>query len=143
MKKTDTQIQRDGRRMLNRLLSYLKPYRRELAFGIFVLAVLAALDTIFPIMLREGIDRFAETGSLEGIWEYVGIYIALIALSTVFVLSLIHICGSYQWRVLRTGIDFRLRCTVCGHEVMIPREKLEKKIRRILRGDTEINPNKQ
>ena len=54
-----------------------------------------------------------------------------------------HPCGSYQLRVLRTGIDFRLRCTVCGHEVMIPREKLEKKIRRILRGDTEINPNKQ
>ena len=54
-----------------------------------------------------------------------------------------HPCGSYQWRVLRTGIDFRLRCTVCGHEVMIPREKLETKIRRILRGDTEINPNKQ
>ena len=54
-----------------------------------------------------------------------------------------HPCGSYQWLVLRTGIDFRLSCTVCGHEVMIPREKLEKKIRRILRGDTEINPNKQ
>ena len=54
-----------------------------------------------------------------------------------------HPCGSYQWLVLRTGIDLRLRCTVCGHEVMIPREKLEKRIRRILRGDTEINPNKQ
>ena len=53
-----------------------------------------------------------------------------------------HPCGSYQWLVLRTGIDFRLRCTGCGHEVMIPREKLEKRVRRIQRGGEEINPNK-
>ncbi|MBC8544384.1 ABC transporter ATP-binding protein [Bianquea renquensis] len=113
MKKTDTQIQRDGRRMLNRLLSYLKPYRRELAFGIFVLAVLAALDTIFPIMLREGIDRFAETGSLEGIWEYVGIYIALIALSTVFVsLGLKSWARSwgYLLNALRRDLFGKLEC---------------------------------
>ena len=113
MKKTDMQIQRDGRGMLNRLLSYLKPYRRELAFGIFVLAVLAALDTIFPIMLREGIDRFAETGSLEGIWEYVGIYIALIALSTVFVsLGLKSWARSwgYLLNALRRDLFGKLEC---------------------------------
>ena len=69
MKKTDTQIQRDGRGMLNRLLSYLKPFRGELAFGIFVLAMLAALDTIFPIMLREGIDRFAESFFYNGLYD--------------------------------------------------------------------------
>ena len=53
-----------------------------------------------------------------------------------------HPCGSYEWEVLRTGIDFRIRCCGCGHEVMLPREKLEKRIRRILRGDEVINPNR-
>ena len=54
-----------------------------------------------------------------------------------------HPCGSVEWLVLRTGIDFRLRCMGCGHEVMIPREKLEKRIRRIVRDGIEINPNQK
>ncbi|MCR5006733.1 MAG: DUF951 domain-containing protein [Clostridiales bacterium] len=53
-----------------------------------------------------------------------------------------HPCGSKEWDVLRTGIDFRIRCRGCGHEVMLPREKLEKRVRRIIRDGIEINPNK-
>ena len=44
-----------------------------------------------------------------------------------------HPCGSKQWLVLRTGMDFRLRCEGCGHEVLLPRSKAEKNIRKILR----------
>ena len=44
-----------------------------------------------------------------------------------------HPCGSSQWEVLRSGMDFRLRCLGCRHEVMLPRSKAEKNIRRILR----------
>ena len=40
-----------------------------------------------------------------------------------------HPCGSKTWRVLRIGADFKLRCTGCGHEVMLPRSKTEKNIR--------------
>ena len=43
-----------------------------------------------------------------------------------------HPCGSKQWKVLRTGMDFRLKCLGCGHEVMQPRRKIEKMIRRIV-----------
>jgi len=42
-----------------------------------------------------------------------------------------HPCGSQEWEVLRTGIDFRLKCVGCGHMVMIPRVKLEKNIKEI------------
>ena len=52
-----------------------------------------------------------------------------------------HPCGSFTWQVLRTGADFRVRCEGCGHEVMISREKLEKRVRRIMREGKEINPN--
>lgn len=44
-----------------------------------------------------------------------------------------HPCGSDRWLVLRTGMDFRLRCCGCGHEVLLPRSKAEKNIRKILR----------
>ena len=32
-----------------------------------------------------------------------------------------HPCGSSEWTVLRVGMDFKLRCQGCGHEVMLPR----------------------
>lgn len=44
-----------------------------------------------------------------------------------------HPCGSCEWLVLRIGMDFRLRCTGCGHEVLLPRAKAEKNIKKIKR----------
>lgn len=44
-----------------------------------------------------------------------------------------HPCGKAEWLVLRSGMDFRLRCCGCGHEVLVPRVRAEKNIRRILR----------
>lgn len=52
-----------------------------------------------------------------------------------------HPCGSKEWDVLRIGADLKLKCRGCGHEVMIAREKIEKRVRRILRDGAEINPN--
>ena len=43
-----------------------------------------------------------------------------------------HPCGKKQWLVLRTGADLKIRCVGCGHELMIPRFKIEKNIRRII-----------
>ena len=43
-----------------------------------------------------------------------------------------HPCGARQWEVLRVGMDIKLRCQGCGHELMLPRSKVEKSIRRIL-----------
>ena len=44
-----------------------------------------------------------------------------------------HPCGGDKWEILRVGMDFRLRCETCGHEMMIPRVKAEKNIRKIKR----------
>ena len=44
-----------------------------------------------------------------------------------------HPCGSRSWQVLRVGMDFRLKCQGCGHELMIPRVKIEKSIKKIQR----------
>ena len=37
-----------------------------------------------------------------------------------------HPCGSREWQVLRVGMDFKLKCAGCGHELMLPRSKAEK-----------------
>lgn len=44
-----------------------------------------------------------------------------------------HPCGSREWQVLRIGMDFKLRCRGCGHELMLPRTKAEKSIKKIIR----------
>ena len=44
-----------------------------------------------------------------------------------------HPCGSHRWTVLRAGMDFRLRCEGCGHELMLPRSRVEKSIKKIFR----------
>ena len=52
-----------------------------------------------------------------------------------------HPCGSKQWEVLRIGADFRIKCLGCNHQVMIPRPKLEKSVKKIISGN-EIPENK-
>ena len=44
-----------------------------------------------------------------------------------------HPCGEKRFLVLRSGMDFKLKCLGCGHEVMVPRAKAEKNIKRLLR----------
>jgi hypothetical protein len=44
-----------------------------------------------------------------------------------------HPCGGKKFLVLRIGMDFRLKCENCGHELMAPRHKIEKNVREITR----------
>ena len=44
-----------------------------------------------------------------------------------------HPCGSSEWEVLRVGMDFRLKCMGCGHQVMLARKLVEKNVRGIMR----------
>ena len=48
-----------------------------------------------------------------------------------------HPCGSNKFEVLRSGMDFRLKCLGCSHEIMTPRLKAEKNIRKIIRTEEE------
>ena len=43
-----------------------------------------------------------------------------------------HPCGNNQFLITRIGIDFKIKCCKCNHEVMVPRVKVEKNINRII-----------
>ena len=43
-----------------------------------------------------------------------------------------HPCGGTIFTILRIGMDFKIRCEKCGREVMVPRNKIEKNIKRIV-----------
>ena len=44
-----------------------------------------------------------------------------------------HPCGSRRFLVLRIGMDFRLKCEGCGHELMAPRLKIERHVKKVIR----------
>lgn len=44
-----------------------------------------------------------------------------------------HPCGSYDFEIMRVGMDFRIKCLGCGKQIWIERRKLEKRIKKISR----------
>jgi Uncharacterized protein conserved in bacteria len=44
-----------------------------------------------------------------------------------------HPCGSFQWKILRVGADFRLKCVGCEHQIMVPRKLVEKNTKEIIK----------
>lgn len=50
-----------------------------------------------------------------------------------------HPCSCRTFLVLRTGMDLRLRCEGCGHELILPRAKLERSIKTIIREEEKNN----
>ena len=56
-----------------------------------------------------------------------------IRVGDILVLKKNHPCGASRWEVLRIGADFKLRCTGCGRDVMLPRAKIEKNIKKVVK----------
>lgn len=42
-----------------------------------------------------------------------------------------HPCGGFEWRITRIGADIGLLCLTCGRRVLVPRSKIEKRIKTI------------
>jgi hypothetical protein len=43
-----------------------------------------------------------------------------------------HPCGENRWRIIRVGMDVKVKCLGCGHIVMLPHEVFIKRLKRIL-----------
>ncbi|XVE34021.1 DUF951 domain-containing protein [Wukongibacter baidiensis] len=44
-----------------------------------------------------------------------------------------HPCGNNKFEIVRTGMDFRIKCIKCEKQIWIPRVKLEKRIKKVER----------
>lgn len=47
-----------------------------------------------------------------------------------------HPCGEKRFTVMRVGSDIRIVCCGCGRDMTMPREKLEKAIKKIIPKDS-------
>lgn len=43
-----------------------------------------------------------------------------------------HACKTNEWIITRVGVDIKLKCTGCNHEIMLDRLDFERKLRRII-----------
>lgn len=51
-----------------------------------------------------------------------------------------HVCGSFDWTVLRTGAEIKLKCSGCGREIMILKKDLDRRITKITKFEKEEKP---
>jgi hypothetical protein len=51
-----------------------------------------------------------------------------------------HPCGSFEWEVVRTGVDIGLVCQGCGRRVLLPRGTFNKRLKKVL---THANPDNE
>ena len=49
-----------------------------------------------------------------------------------------HPCGNSRFLLTRVGMDFKIRCTKCGREVMVPRKKAERNIKTVFRDGEKV-----
>jgi hypothetical protein len=43
-----------------------------------------------------------------------------------------HPCGTNRWKIIRMGMDVRIKCEGCEHSVLIPRREFSRKMKKIL-----------
>ncbi|MDE6788236.1 MAG: DUF951 domain-containing protein [Ruminococcus sp.] len=56
-----------------------------------------------------------------------------IQVNDILIMKKSHPCGTNEMTVLRSGMDFRLKCSGCGREFLVPRKKIEKNIKKVRR----------
>lgn len=44
-----------------------------------------------------------------------------------------HPCGSKTWKVIKTGVQYKLECTGCQRQILIDRIELKKKVKRVIK----------
>ncbi len=43
-----------------------------------------------------------------------------------------HPCGENKWKVIRVGVDVKIKCTKCGREIMLSSLDFEKKLKKVV-----------
>ena len=97
-------------RLMRRLLTYLRPYRREIAFALVAILFSSALGLLQPWLMKIAIDDHIATGELAGLGLIAGMLLA--SLAALFVLEFFE---TYTLQKVGQRIMFDLRGEIYGH----------------------------
>ena len=51
-------------------------------------------------------------------------------LNDIIIMKKNHACGGNEFSIIRLGVDIKIRCEKCGHEIMMDRLDLMKKMKK-------------
>lgn len=53
-------------------------------------------------------------------------------INSVVEMKKVHPCGCNKFRIVRVGVDIKIRCENCGRTIMLDRMSFNKKIKKVL-----------
>lgn len=53
-------------------------------------------------------------------------------LGSIVIMKKNHPCGENKWQITRVGVDIKIKCMKCNHEVMLSRLDFEKKLKKVV-----------
>lgn len=62
-------------------------------------------------------------------------------LNDIVIMKKPHACGTNEWKIIRMGVDIKIKCINCGREVMIDRLEFTKKLKKVIGGNNEKKIN--
>ena len=51
-------------------------------------------------------------------------------------LKKVHPCGSYEWQVVRLGVDIGIKCLKCSRRILLERNVFERRVREVISHDS-------
>ncbi len=96
--------------MISRFLPYYRPYRIILIGVIVGTFLTAGLDLLFPIVVRELINRVLPAGDLEALWMGAGVLVVLYTMNFSLQYAI-----SYFGHVMSAGIEHDMRRDIFAH----------------------------
>src|SRR6266699_4169091 len=97
-------------RLMRRLITYLRPYKKFVAFALFLILFESVLEITFPWLTKIAIDRYIATSNLRGLTVIAAAFVGLLVLK--------FLCASLQTYTLQnTGqkIMYDMRMQVFQH----------------------------
>ena len=53
-------------------------------------------------------------------------------LGSIVIMKKNHPCVENKWQITRVGVDIKIKCMKCNHEVMLSRLDFEKKLKKVV-----------
>jgi ATP-binding cassette, subfamily B, multidrug efflux pump len=98
------------RALLKRMFQYTRPFKKIVAFSVFLLIVGSFLQLMVPYLTKEAIDIYIKSENLEGLNQIILLYFAVL-LATFFV----QYGQTYITQLLGQKLMYDLRSDIFGH----------------------------
>lgn len=86
-------------RTWKKLLPFFGPYKKYFATTLGLNILLAGVDVVVPLFQSYAIDCFITPNSLEGMWKFVAVYVAVIVAQTICVYVSVHAATTIEMNV--------------------------------------------